>query len=647
MTNVSLFHDILSSTLKTNVPYQWPELCLSLPDKYEEQTDFRYFNVCTIYPDVLQGLSNGAFDSNRTFIDELSNYRIQAIQNVPTISIDITGQTVDFLARTCDRIGCNNDFSAQNNVRCDGSLMRSQNGQNLVLEEVNSCMAAICKNLEPYVKDDPDIGGVGVFISYILQILLVLMMTIYVLFKFILHERRVVPDDMHSPFDGSIAFPESLKEFQKLQSWFIGSLVIAAFIRQTQAITSISVTDFLFLGGISLNGVVLICYMNAALLLLGRKSWYVYILSCVTFFLCSAFLLYANWMRGVRIDNVLPALSFCRGQLSAAVESSNQITEWVILVSKVPRSTIYIAWGFCLLVQIACIFWMLEGEKKLSRGFRDWIATTIGQVFLWLFILAIVLCFLAIFALQVTMLYNFWGIVDPSQWSFGQIIAVTIWLPIIIDYIHGRFKEKQGYLANGGRYEKDEEAGYAVIMIDPAPGTGGSALTRGTGGSGGPGGSGGSGSSGATAVHVPQPHQGTFNSHDQAHSDSSSTVYSHPQRHSMLSNYSFPPPQIHIDTHGGPPTISPTIVTQSHFGSPLLPSIPSSPLFSMQGVPGPGTTPPGMTSLWNRGGVPHDSRTFAPTPLSQERSNIDHDQSSRARDSGTTEFTLSTRTFGI
>ena len=162
MSNVSLFHDILSSTLKTNVPYQWPELCLNLPDKYEEQTDFRYFNVCTIYPDVVQGLSNGAFDSNRTFIDELSNYRIQAIQNVPTISIDITGQTVDFLARTCDRIGCNNDFSAENNVRCDESLMRSQNGQNLVLEEVNSCMAAICKNLEPYVKDDPDIGGVGV-----------------------------------------------------------------------------------------------------------------------------------------------------------------------------------------------------------------------------------------------------------------------------------------------------------------------------------------------------------------------------------------------------------------------------------------------------------------------------------------------------
>lgn len=209
--------------------------------------------------------------------------------------------------------------------------------------------------------------------------------------------------------------------------------MIAAFIRQTQEITSISVTDFLFLGGISLNGVVLICYTNAALLLLGRKSWYVYILSCVTFSLCSAFLLYANWIRGVRVDDVLPALSFCQGQLSAAVEYSNQITEWVVIVAKVPRYTIYIAWGFCFMIQMACIFWMLEGEKKLSRRFRRWVATTLGRLFLWLFVLVIVLCFLAIFALQVTMLYNFWGIVDPSQWSFGQIIAVTIWLPIIID----------------------------------------------------------------------------------------------------------------------------------------------------------------------------------------------------------------------
>ncbi|KAF3932532.1 hypothetical protein ABW20_dc0102092 [Dactylellina cionopaga] len=610
MSNITEYHNILSSALRPGGDYIWPDLCQNLDVQYTGlNASFQYFNVCTIYPDLVEGLSSGAFDSNRTFIDELLNYRIQPIQNVPKITQDITTETVDFLFRTCFDVKCNDG----NGAACDMRLMRGNNGQGLSLEGVNSCRAAICTNLKTYITDDPDIGGVGVrlllpavkkrtgidifytvllmriqvFISYILQILLVLMITIYVLLKYIFHERRIVPHDKHSPFAGSIAFPQTLLEFQKLQSWFIGSLVIATFIRQLGP-NQLSITDFLFLGGISLNGVVLICYMNAALLLLGRKSWYVYSLSCITFLICSGFVLYVNIQRGDRVDVVLPALSFCRSQL-IVLDYSDDVNEWVTLISKLPEFVIYIAWGFCALVQIACLFWMMEWDKKASPLTRIWIMTRNGQIILWLSVLGIMLCFLAIFGLQLAMLSRFWGIMDPKQWSLGQIIAVAVWLPIIVDYIHNKYQEKKGRLGQPPGYTKDEEAGYA----NPHPNLGQ--------GPQGPQGPSGAGSSHASTVTVVQ--QGT----------SSGGViyprYSDTPHLDSLSDYSYPPPpNIHIDTHGmgggGPPTISPTIVTQSHFGSPLLPSIPSSPLFSAHQMPG--NTPPGAPSAWGRA-TGHDS----------------------------------------
>ncbi|KAJ6255905.1 hypothetical protein Dda_9364 [Drechslerella dactyloides] len=570
--SVASYHEILGSTLQLGVDYQWPGPCQNLGARYSGLTsDFRFFNVCTIYPNLVQGLDRGEFD--QSFVNELSSYQIQRITNAPQVSAQITTDSVQFLLNTCNNIKCNNKLSAGNNRSCSAELLNPNNGNTLSLDGTYSCMAAICTNLEPYVKDDPDIGGVGVFISYILQILLVLLMTVYVLFKFILHERRVIPADIHSPFAGSIAFPESLGEFQKLQSWFIGSLVIAAFIRQTQEITNISVTDFLFLGGISLNGVVLICYMNVALLLLGRKSWYVYGLSCVTFVMCSAFIIYANWKRVERVDHVLPTLLFCQRQL-AFLQYSDEITSWVRLVSRLPPWVIYMAWGFCAAVQLACFFWMLEFEKKIPHSFKRWIERRSGQIMLWIFIIFIMLCFLAIFGLQLVMLYNFWGIVDPNQWSFGQIIAVTIWLPLIIDYGHGRYKEKRGLLGNNNQEEfpKDEEAGYSVLPFTGAPKT--------------------NTTSEVIALQV-QP------SPPPPHSSSSQVLYSAPQntnfnaeyqhmQHNQLapSAYAYPTPQIRIDTRQS--AVSPSATAPpTHFASPLLPSMPSSPMFPLNQAQAP------------------------------------------------------------
>ncbi|EPS43042.1 hypothetical protein H072_2966 [Dactylellina haptotyla CBS 200.50] len=465
--NISIFDKILSSTLKPKGDYKWPDLCQGLGNTYVgPNADFQYFDVCSIYPDLIQGLNAGTFDANQTFIDELTNYRIKPIQNVPTISKDITTETLSFLLRTCKGFDCN---TANQYVMCDPNLIVTNSGQSLSHMGVMACKTAICMTLRTYVSDDPDIGGIGVFISYILQLVLVVIMTIYVLCKLVLHERRVIVDDMHSPFTGSSAFPHTLQEFQKVQSWFVGSLVIAAAIRQIASITNISVTDFLFLGGISVNGVVLICYMNAALLLLGRKSWYIYGISWVTFILCSAFVIYTNMKRGERVNNVLPTLYFCRNDLTDS-RNSLRIIDWVTLVHRLPESTIYIAWGFCTFIQLGCLFWMLEWDLKTSPGFRDWIRTRLGQIMLWFIILIITFAFLAILALQLAMLYNFWGIVDRHSWSFGQIIAVTIWFPLIIDYIHDYYKEKKGYVITTDGYPKDEESNYSTVPLNPGSG---------------------------------------------------------------------------------------------------------------------------------------------------------------------------------
>ncbi|KAF3906878.1 hypothetical protein ABW21_db0208095 [Orbilia brochopaga] len=578
--SVAAYHEILGSALQLGVNYQWPSLCQNLDSRYTGiDSDFQYFNVCTIYPNLVEGLANSAWE--QSFVDELASYQIRRIDNYREVSEQITADNVQFLLETCNNINCNNALSTENNRSCSKTLLQPNNASTIDLDGADSCMSAICTNLEPYVRDDPDIGGVGVFISYILQIFLVLLMTIYVLFKFILHERRVVPSDIHTPFAGSFAFPESLQEFQKLQSWFIGSLVIAAFIRQYQEITNISVTDFLFLGGISLNGVVLICYMNVALLLLGRKSWYVYGLSCITFAMCSAFIIYANWKRVERVDHVLPALLFCQKQL-AFLQYSDEITRWVRLVSQLPPWVIYMAWGFCAAVQLVCLCWMLELEKKIPRSFRTWLEKRSGQISLWIFIIFVMLCFLAIFGLQLVMLYNFWGIVDPHQWSFGQIIAVTIWLPLVIDYGHGRYKEKRGLNTHGGpnEFPKDEEAGYSVLPFTgnppkPQPTTEVTPLSS------------------QQFPQQPQIQPSTSQILYSMQQQQGQNVNTNPEYHHMHQNqlapqsqmapgaYAYPTPQIRIDTRQS--VVSPTAATAppTHFASPLLPSMPSSPMFPL------------------------------------------------------------------
>ncbi|KAF3928573.1 hypothetical protein AA313_de0200925 [Arthrobotrys entomopaga] len=639
-TNITAYNNILSAVLSPGGNYEWPNLCQGLDETYAGlNADFRYFNACTIYPDLIQGLSDGAFNANRSFVDQLSNYRIRAIDNTAMVSQDIIMQTVSFLLRTCMDFDCNR---ANQLVTCDQTIIMASG--RLSQSGINSCRDSICANTQPYVRDDPDIGGIGIFISYILQLLLVLMMTVYILLKFMLHRRRTLWGNRHTPFEGSVAFPYSLQEFQKLQSWFIGALVTAAAIRQTSNFIHLSVTDFLFLGGISVNGVVLICYMNAALLVLGRKSWYVYCLSSITFLLCSAFLIYTNWIRGERVDNMLPGLYFCRSQLSGS-KHSLQIINWVTLVSKVPDYIIYVAWIFCALIQIGCLFWMLEWEKRLPVKFLEWTYTRLGQAIIWIFVFIIMLCFMAILALQLIMLYNFWAIVDPNQWTFGQIIAITIWFPLIIDCkslpltsqgeynglswaytklnfeksdFYCRHKEKKGFLIIPGQtFPKGMGSDYSVNSKPGNPPSGGRPA-----------------GSSISTVQTAQTH---FDNVNPSNSD----------RQPTHSEYNYPPPKIHVDTHSGrgegPPTISPTIISQSHFGSPLLPSIPSSPLFAMHQPPFGSATNSTASSqpfrtLWN---IPGLRETFSSDAPSMRTTDND---TSRAQ-SGVSEYSQSSANY--
>ena len=263
-------------------------------------------------------------------------------------------------------------------------------------------------------------------------------------------------------------FP-ALVSFHKAQCYFSSTVQVAALvlIHESQNAATSSFVDISALIVLATSGFIPVTFGLASIMRFGRQSWYLVILSYITFLLASANLFlfvvlageygdlnddYSSFQNnGLDADgtcviggNVADTLfPLCGSSLlnNNTISSSAIITWWV-----------WAAWAICMVCIFLCLGWKSEDQMllKIARSMLDFALTRYPRMrlpwkfmrrihgLLLIFIITSTLCFIVQFRL--IYIFNRHSFVS-SVWSFGQIIAVTVWIPSLFEFGYNEYSK--------------------------------------------------------------------------------------------------------------------------------------------------------------------------------------------------------------
>ena len=257
----------------------------------------------------------------------------------------------------------------------------------------------------------------------------------------------------------------ALLDFHKAQCYFITAIEIATLVLAGQVHSAYDYNgdpdmfDIMLALPISLNGIVPVAFSLSCIALYTRLSWHIISLSVIPIALssgalASVYMLSFNepgFIRKGPLSNDFPSIDssfvpqFTRivcgsksGNLEGVADlvSANFTVIWLIYAHS-------IAWAFwCVLMRVhhngtkrSSRTRMLAGlERKLTLGRLSPVSRAKMVSYAYAFSLIIWgLCFT--YHIYLYSLFARSKLVS-SQWSFGQIIAVTVWIPSIIELLY-------------------------------------------------------------------------------------------------------------------------------------------------------------------------------------------------------------------
>ncbi|RDW58667.1 hypothetical protein BP6252_13143 [Coleophoma cylindrospora] len=434
---------------------------------------FRRYNTCANVPALAGYLSQGVLSPN------ISSAVVSSIPQNTTAKdlMGVTSAVTDCLTETCR--------SSRASSRCYDSCSPVRlltNNTMPSISAVNDCLYTLCTGGDrslPYA--DPDVIGIGVFSSYIMQCVFVFLLFVgFLIFTVVLRRRGTAstgPGEAKTPSTTSHAsndqrftkrmenFTTLLVEFQKAQCYFSGTLQVASLSYGILGTSDMLVTFMLM--PLATNGVLPITFIYLILFHWNKAEISIALLTTTCWILSSIvyWILYASL---IPIDSEaqksrayqqffykLSAIPAC-GEYSALAICQNNFWEGkepIHIASYKLRALTPIIWTFstvCLFIvlgyQIHSFFSECRHQdsgrpstRSIEKGQKNshWMQISSHvPMFSALFWLATI-CFLAGIGMQLSLLSI--GItlnmLDPTYWTFGQIVAVTIWLPPLLEYL--------------------------------------------------------------------------------------------------------------------------------------------------------------------------------------------------------------------
>ncbi|KAG4440238.1 hypothetical protein IFR05_004257 [Cadophora sp. M221] len=476
------------------------------------------FYTCSWYPTLSEALD--APDANSSSSNTLSSLGI--LSNQSTLSHSISSDIAACLSDYCESSDDCRKLDATTQS-CSLENLTIINGSSVVLNRTSAITCLRDNVCSSTGAVNPDIGGLGVILSLLVQYTLSLLAIIcHFLFylryqlsrKFWLRRTRGVnQDERPSLAKQSVtrhlqALTSALVEFQKAQCFFSATLQIAAIIILPQYEIGENSKDQILLRLISANTFAPIVLTLAHIDLLGgRNSKYLLNLSFITFCLGSSTYWLSFPARGgghyyfqytppavpiMSCNNVAPfAPCYLRNQFflfsqwtgdSGIFYAQPQRIGLVVWIITLLIFAYRIVFTFCTsgyvpqpplqrIINELSTFWTATLHRLTALSYIQRRLTIMSKRRTWVYIQIVLGTTALIMQLvSVVQVLQFSSNIISTQMSFGQIVAVGIWVPVLLEY---------GYLeitgaAKGTEYrlkfplvvaEKLEEAGIMVQEI--------------------------------------------------------------------------------------------------------------------------------------------------------------------------------------
>ncbi|KAL2039291.1 hypothetical protein N7G274_007959 [Stereocaulon virgatum] len=326
--------------------------------------------------------------------------------------------------------------------------------------KISLCLDNICSPKTPFLNQD--IGGIGIFASFMMQssIAIVCFLTLLCLkYTPTLRDSKRARDI----FDILIT---AVVGFHKAQCYFALAIQIAALVLTAgQASYSASPWDDYINDElcyiVATNGYIPVIFTLAYISFFGRRSWYLISLSFCSFVLSTTTLAEVTrifW--GVPVDYATDGSVLCGA--CGGHSTQDLIAAWCPPNTATPDVGAFKAakgwWNWA--IWAVCLFWLIHTAWKMDMStltlfFRRWIPghnypakgepifKKIGSSFagLWRKLRIVYIFFPISWATAFGYQYSGFALFFQhseisNSWSFGQIVAITVWIPNFAEFIY-------------------------------------------------------------------------------------------------------------------------------------------------------------------------------------------------------------------
>jgi hypothetical protein len=291
-----------------------------------------------------------------------------------------------------------------------------------------------------------------VFSSYIMQCIFIVILWLgFVGFAIYQHKRRLPerPAKLGRHYKSWI---DLLLDFHKSQCFFSATLMIASL---TYGIYEVDMLVTFLLTPLATNSVLPVVFAYLLLLYYRQLSPGVTLLT-ISVYTLSTLVYWSLWWHFIPIadslDSItgfdvyqnyrfkLSALPACRGYSGLSVcPNSTKTNEELFNASNASHRIKYLTpliWTYSTLILLALLVYQLY-QWRSKRG-----PNTDSPVWHWAFWVTTIV-FLAATGMQLNVLSisTELNMINPRGWSFGQIVAVMVWIPPLLEFIYREISE--------------------------------------------------------------------------------------------------------------------------------------------------------------------------------------------------------------
>ena len=425
-----------------------------------EMPIFKY-KACANIPSIASYASQGVLSPNITKSIQKFIFPHTTEDNLQ----DITSAVTDCISSTC-RASRNSTF-CYTDYCSPVKLLRNNTSPNL--EAINTCLNTLCKNtVKALPWADADVIGIGVggfvlacnykitdqnsfqvFSSYVMQCIFIVILWLGFLGFAIYQHKRSGPERPSKPEKHYKSWINLLLEFHKSQCFFSATLMIASL---NYGIYEVDMLVTFLLTPLATNSVLPVVFAYLLLLYYRQSSTGVTFLT-ISVYALSTLVYWSLYWHFIPLEDSFDAFDFyqnfrfklsalpaCGGYSGLSVCPNNEYTSKGLFNARDASRRIKfltpLIWTYSTLILFTLLAYQLYRWRS-KRG-----PNTDSPVWHWAFWFTTIV-FLAAIGMQLNVLFisTELNMINPGGWTFGQIVAVTVWIPPLLDYIYREMSE--------------------------------------------------------------------------------------------------------------------------------------------------------------------------------------------------------------